>query len=142
MYPHLDFAQEQSRTDSGALIRDLIFYNNRSLDFLKEVYKDYNSKQIVMEIKNVEKVEREHINQLSRYLVESLGSFGVIITRNKVPKNIGKNIIDLWSGHRKCIVVLTDDDVKLMVSVFESKQRLPIEVLKRAYIEFIRSTPS
>jgi hypothetical protein len=33
LYPHLDFAAEQSRTDSGTLIRDLIFYNNRSIDF-------------------------------------------------------------------------------------------------------------
>jgi len=34
LYPHLDFAKEQSRTDSNVLIRDLIFYNNRSFDFL------------------------------------------------------------------------------------------------------------
>jgi len=95
-----------------------------------------------MEIKNVEKLQREHINQLNRYLSESLGKFGVIITRNKIPKNIKQNTIDLWSGQRKCIIIITDEDLKLMVSVFESKQRLPIEVLKRAYIDFIRSAPS
>ncbi|WKZ47445.1 MAG: GxxExxY protein [Anaerolineales bacterium] len=142
LYPYLDFAKEQSRTDSGTQIRDLIFYNNRSLDFLKDIYKDYGSQQIIMEIKNVEKIQREHINQLNRYLSESLGRFGVIITRNKLPKNIRQNTIDLWSGQRKCIIAITDEDLKLMVSVFESKQRLPIEVLKRAFIDFIRSTPS
>ncbi len=142
LYPYLDFAKEQSRTDSGVLIRDLIFYNNRSLEFLQDIYKDFSSHQIVMEIKNVEKVQREHINQLNRYLGENLGKFGVLITRNELPKNIRQNIIDLWSGQRKCIIALTDDDLKLMVSVFESKQRIPIEVLKRAYIEFIRSCPS
>ena len=141
-YPYLDFAKEQSRIDSGTQIRDLIFYNSRSLDFLKDIYKEYGSQQIVMEIKNVEKIEREHINQLNRYLSESLGRFGVIITRNKLPKNIRQNTIDLWSGQRKCIIALTDDDLKLMVSVFESRQRLPIEVLKRAYLEFIRSCPA
>ena len=30
LYPQLDFAEPQSRTDSGVLIRDLIFYNNRT----------------------------------------------------------------------------------------------------------------
>ena len=30
LYPNLDFATKQSRTESGALIRDLIFYNNRA----------------------------------------------------------------------------------------------------------------
>ena len=38
LYPHLDFAEGQSRTDSGAQIRDLIFYNNQSIPFFKEIY--------------------------------------------------------------------------------------------------------
>lgn len=40
MYPHMDFAKDQSRTVSGVLIRDLIFYNNRSHQFLKEIFDD------------------------------------------------------------------------------------------------------
>lgn len=52
LYPNLDFATEQSRVDSGALIRDLIFYNNRSMDFLTDIYRDYGARQIVMELKN------------------------------------------------------------------------------------------
>ncbi|MDN4081281.1 hypothetical protein QYF52_25485 [Paenibacillus polymyxa] len=142
LYPHLDFAQAQSRTDSGALIRDLIFYNNRSFDFLKDIYDDYKSRQIVMELKNVAKVERDHVNQLNRYLTDSFGSFGILITRNPLPKPIFKNTIDLWSGQRKCIIALTDEDLKLMVSVYESKQRHPIEVIKKKYLEFRRSCPS
>ncbi|MEO2205033.1 hypothetical protein ABGV42_14965 [Paenibacillus pabuli] len=142
LYPHLDFAQAQSRTDSGALIRDLIFYNNRSFDFLKDIYDDYKSRQIVMELKNVAKVERDHVNQLNRYLTDSFGSFGILITRNPLPKPIFKNTIDLWSGQRKCIIALTDEDLKMMVSVYESKQRHPIEVIKKKYLEFRRSCPS
>jgi len=46
LYPELDFAQPQSRTDSGALIRDLIFYNNTSLPLLKEIYDKYNSNNL------------------------------------------------------------------------------------------------
>lgn len=142
LYPQLDYADEQSRTDSGVLIRDLIFYNTRSVDFLKEIYKDFGSKQIVMELKNVKQVEREHINQLNRYLNDQFGRFGILITRNPLPSKIFKNMIDLWAGQRKCLIALTDNDVKLMVSVFESKQRLPIEVINRAYIDFMRKCPS
>ncbi|GGH88586.1 hypothetical protein JOD43_004254 [Pullulanibacillus pueri] len=142
LYPHLDFAAEQSRTDTGVLIRDLIFYNNRSFDFLKDIYDDYESRQIVMELKNVAKVERDHINQLNRYLNNQFGRFGIIITRNPLPKAIFKNTIDLWAGQRKCIIALTDEDISMMVSVFESKQRLPIEVIKKKYIEFMRACPS
>lgn len=142
LYPHLDFADAQSRTDSGAQIRDLIFYNNKSYPFLQEIYNEYESKQIVMEIKNVAEVEREHVNQINRYMTDSLGRFGIIITRNKIKDSLQKNIIDLWSGQRRCILVLTDVDIAMMVDIFENKQRLPIEVIKKCYIEFRRKCPS
>ncbi|MBE9487918.1 MAG: hypothetical protein IMY73_01930 [Bacteroidetes bacterium] len=141
-YPHLDFSSEQSRTDSGVLIRDLIFYNNRSFDFLKDIYDDYGSKQIVFELKNVAEVKRDHIFQLNRYLNDSLGKFGIIFTRKKPPKKIISNTIDLWSGQRRCILILDDEDLKFMVQLFESKQRFPIEIIKKKFIEFIRMCPS
>ncbi len=142
LYPHLDFAKEQSRTESGTQIRDLIFYNNRSFDFLKDIYDLYEARQLVIELKNVKTIQREHINQLNRYLTDNFGRFGIIFTRNKVPKNIFKNTIDLWSGQRRCILVMDDSDLQFMGEVYDSKQRLPIEVIKRKYIEFIRSCPA
>lgn len=142
LYPHLDFATDQSRIDSGTQIRDLIFYNNKSFDFLEEIYNTYESKQLVFELKNVEKIEREHINQLNRYLAGHFGRFGIIFTRNKTPKNIFKNTIDLWSGQRRCILILDDTDIELMCQVYESKQRHPIEIIKKKYIEFTRSCPN
>jgi len=142
LYPQLDFADTQSRTDSGVLIRDLIFYNNRSYDFLKDIYDQFNSKQIVFELKNVKEIEREHINQINRYLANQFGNFGIIFTRNKPPKNIYKNTLDLWSGQRKCVLILTDEELKLMVRLFKGNQRLPIDVIKMKYVEFTRDCPS
>lgn len=142
LYPQMDFATDQARTESGVLIRDLIFYNNKSYDFLEEIYNVYGSRQIVMELKNVKEVEREHIQQLNRYLNDTFGKFGILITRNKLPKAIFKNSIDLWSGQRRCIIALADEDLDMMVDLFESKQRLPIDVIKKKYIEFTRACPS
>lgn len=141
LYPHLDFAKLQSRTDSGVLIRDLIFYNNRSIEFWNDIYSTYQCQQIVFEMKNVKEVNRDHINQLNRYMGNEIGNFGIIVTRNELPKKIFKNTIDLWSGQRKCIIALTDEDVKLMVDIYESKQRIPYEVIKRRYLEFKRACP-
>lgn len=141
LYPHLDFAELQSRTQSGVLIRDLIFYNNRSTDFLAEIYDSYCCRQIVVEMKNVQSVKREHITQLNRYMTDSFGRFGVILARNKPSSNILRNTIDLWSGQRRCILILDDSDLCMMVEVFESKQRDPIEVLKKKYVEFSRMCP-
>ena len=141
-YPHLDFAQTQSRTESGRHIRDLIFYNNRDVDFLDEICAEYDNRQLVIEMKNVKKIKRDHINQLNRYLQENIGRFGIFLTRNPLPKAMFSNTVDLWSSQRKCIIAITDEDLKLMVDVYESKQRAPIEVLKKKYVEFRRECPS
>lgn len=141
-YPHLDFAQTQSRTESGRHIRDLIFYNNRDIDFLDEIFTDYDNRQLVIEMKNVKKINRDHINQLNRYMQNNIGRFGVFLTRNPLSKAMFSNTIDLWSAQRKCIIAITDEDLRLMVEVYESKQRSPIEVLKKKYIEFRRRCPS
>ena len=142
LYPHLDFAAEQSRIESGTQIRDIIFYNNTSTDFLSDIYKTYDCKQIVVELKNVQTIEREHINQLNRYMSDSFGRFGIIFTRNKPPKNIMQNTIDLWSGQRRCILILDDNDLSLMETCESGKQRFPIEVLKKKYIEFKNECPN
>ena len=141
LYPHLDFAATQSRSEGGSTVRDLVFYNTRSVDFLQEILDDYRSRQLVMEMKNVRAVERDHINQLNRYLTNEFGAFGVIVTRNSLTKAMFRNTVALWSGQRRCIICLTDEDLELMVEVFDSKQRQPIEVLKKKYIEFQRACP-
>ena len=140
-YPELDFAQAQSRTDSGVSIRDLIFYNSRTDEFLNEIMGDYGSRQIVMEMKNVKRVDRSHIDQLNRYLHDELGRFGVLVTRHELKRAERRRVVDLWSGQRKAIVTLTDLDVEQMVEVFHSKQRAPLDVLKKKYVEFRRACP-
>ncbi|WP_249165665.1 hypothetical protein [Bradyrhizobium sp. AUGA SZCCT0431] len=140
-YPDLDFAQAQARTESGVSIRDLIFYNTRKTEFLKEMLDDYGSRQITFELKNVKHVEREHIDQINRYLADELGRFGVLVTRNPLKRAEFQRTIDLWSGQRKSIVALTDDDITQMVEVFESKQRNPMEVVAKRYVEFRRACP-
>ncbi len=142
LYPNLDFADSQSRTEDGVLIRDLIFYNNKSFDFLEEIHSDYGSRQLVFEMKNVAELEGAHVSQLNRYLKEQFGRFGVIVTRKMPSKAVYKNTIDLWSSHRKCIIILDDEDIKTMCLVYESKQRLPVEVLKKKYVQFTRDCPS
>jgi len=141
-YPALDFAQDQVRTDSGAHIRDMIFYNTQSTIFLRELASTYKTRQIVVELKNVRELSAEHVNQLNRYLAHDFGNFGVIVTRNPVPKNVARNIIDLWSAHRKTVVVLTDQDLGQIAEMFESKSRPPIDVLNAAYVRHARVRPS
>lgn len=141
LYPQLDFAQDQARTDDGVSIRDLIFYNTRSTPFLKELMDDYKSRQITFELKNVKAVEREHLDQLNRYLTAELGHFGVLVTRNPLNKAEVTRTVNFWAGQRKAIIVLTDADIEQMVEVYESKQRSSMDVLVKKYVEFRRLCP-
>lgn len=141
LYPNLDFAQVQARTESGVSIRDLIFYNTQRAPFLQEIYADYASRQITFEMKNVAAVERTHVDQLNRYMADELGRFGVFVTRTPLKRPILQRTIDLWSGQRKVIITLTDADLEQMVEVFDSKQRDPLDVLSKKYAEFRRACP-
>lgn len=141
LYPNLDFAQAQARTESGVSIRDLIFYNTQRAPFLQEIYADYASRQITFEMKNVAAVERTHVDQLNRYMADELGRFGVFVTRTPLKRPILQRTIDLWSGQRKVIITLTDADLEQMVEVFDSKQRDPLDVLSKKYAEFRRACP-
>lgn len=141
LYPKLDFAQEQARTDSGVSIRDLIFYNTSSTSFLDDMYKTYGSRQITMEMKNVAEIQRQHVDQLNRYLADELGRFGIFVTRHPLKRAEMTRTIDLWSGQRKAIVTLTDDDIGQMVELFETKQRDPLDVIVKKYGEFRAKCP-
>ena len=141
LYPNMDFAQMQARTESGVSIRDLIFYNTRRTPFLQEVFVDYGSRQVTFEMKNVMEIERTHVDQLNRYLADELGRFGIFVTRNPLKRAIMQRTIDLWSGQRKAIVALTDTDIEQMVEVFDSKQRDPFDVIIKKYAEFRRACP-
>ena len=92
-------------------------------------------------MKNVKDVTRDHVNQLNRYMTDSLGKFGVLVTRNPLSKARMQSTVDLWSGQRRCIITVDDSDVEQMVELFESKQRNPIDVLKKKYVEYRRMCP-
>jgi len=141
LYPNLDFAQLQARTESGVSVRDLIFYNTQRAPFLQEIFVDYGSRQITFEMKNVAAVERTHVDQLNRYMADELGRFGVFVTRTPLKRPILQRTIDLWSGQRKAIITLTDADLEQMVEVFDSKQRDPLDVLSMKYAQFRRNCP-
>ncbi len=102
---------------------------------------DYGSRQITMEMKNVSNVERAHIDQINRYLHDELGKFGVLVTRRELKRAERQRVIDLWSGQRKAVISISDMDVEQMVEIFESKQRAPLDVLKKKYVEFRRDCP-
>jgi len=140
LYPTLEFAESRVRTASGAHIRDLIFYNDGKTDFWKDLRERYDARQPVFELKNVRSLQTEHVNQLYRYLDEEFGKFGILVTRNPMPKAVQRNAVDLHSSKRVAIVCLDDRDLELMLSMAEAG-RNPADVVKKKFVEFTRLLP-
>lgn len=141
LYPELDLAANQVRTFSGAHVRDIIFYNDGKLPFLWDLRETYGAKQLVFELKNVDVLDTEHVNQLYRYLDDKdMGKCGILLARRPPPRNVQQNIIDLHSSKRAVIICLDDSDVDLMVQLLDSHRR-PAEALKKRYVEFTRRLP-
>lgn len=140
LFPKLDFAACQSRTDSGTHIRDVIFYNDGKTNFLKDLRERFHCRQLIFELKNVKKLDPQHIDQLHRYLGGDFGSFGVLVTRNPTPQNVERNLIDLHSAKRIVIICLDDSDLELMTNVQEARLSAT-EVLKKKFVELQRKFP-
>jgi hypothetical protein len=75
-------------------------------------------------------------------MTDQFGRFGIVLTRRMPKPKVFRNTVDLWSGQRRGILILDDVDIELIVTLYESKQRDPIDVLKKKYVEFIRLCPS
>lgn len=139
-HPELDLAEEQVRTVDGTHIRDLVFYNDSKTEFLRELRRSYDCRQIVFEMKNVRQVESEHVNQIYRYMDANTGRVGFIVTRLPPPKAVLKNTVDLYLSKRAVVAFLHDGDLELMTHVLASGRR-PVEVLRKKYSEFLNLIP-
>ena len=109
--------------------RDILQYAN--MDFLMTSASNTTRRQLVFE-SNVAAIERDHINQLNRYMSDQLGRFGGASDPPFAESDNGR-ILWTYEGQRRCILVVTDQDLASMVTAYESKQRQPIEVLKKVY---------
>lgn len=139
-YPTLEVAESRVRTISGAHIRDLIFYNDGKTQFWRDIRQKYDARQPVFELKNVQSLDPDHVDQLLRYLGDEFGRFGVLVSRNPAPSAVLRNTVDLHSAKRTVVLCLDDRDLELMLALAESK-RDPTEAIKKKYIDFIRMLP-
>lgn len=139
-YPTLELAESRVRTISGAHIRDLIFYNDGKTQLWRDIRQQYDARQPVFELKNVQSLDPDHVDQLLRYLGDEFGRFGVLVSRNPAPASVLRNTVDLHSAKRIIVLCLDDRDLELMLALAESN-RDPTEAIKKKYIDFTRMLP-
>lgn len=136
--PEFDMLYFQKRTENGHQIRDVIIPNTKQKGFWKSIKDEFNSKNIVIELKNgiSKNINKDSVNQLRIYLSKkTIGKFGLLFIRNEAPKSllISRKLAYEESG----ILILIIDD-KLLKTLILSKAWLGSckEVLQREKIKF------
>lgn len=139
--PELTDGEMEVRTIEGTERRDIIYTNESDASFWQYVRLNYGSPIVMFEAKSVQKLEIEHINQTANYLGARLGMLGFIVTRRSPQDNIIRKIYSIYndtpSTPRKIILVITDDDLALMLRNKDTGQKpTPTEHIQRKYREF------
>jgi hypothetical protein len=139
--PELVDGQEQVRTASGVEIRDIVFANNSDLPFLKYLMTHYGNLLLVVELKNVKRLETDDVNQLANYLGDAVGRCGILMSRlpasaavhAKIRATFGKLV------PRRGIIAISDFDLRVMAEMKSGGRQHPVEHLRRKYRELVQS---
>jgi hypothetical protein len=137
--PELTDGKMEAETYLGTERRDIIYTNEAETSFWGYVRTSYNSLLIMLENKNVEKVELEHINQTASYLGVRLGMLGFIVTRKSPGDNIIRKTYSIFNDTpslpRKIILILSDEDLKLMIRL-KQENKSPSKHIQNIYKQF------
>jgi len=94
---------------AGIQQRDVVATNLAKEGFWRRILEDYDSRQILFEVKNYEELEPEDFRQILSYLTGHYGRFAVVATRSQseVPTNAEQGWLRvMWHEHRRFILIL------------------------------------
>lgn len=135
---------EQSRTETGLHVRDLILISPiHQAVFWGYIRDKFDSSALVVECKNYcSPVEGNQIVISSKYLGKNrLGRFGIVCCRVFPASSAIKEVKRLWVEDNKLVLCLTDDHLIKMIEL-KGKNKTPEIVIDNAIHEFLRSLES
>ena len=140
--PPLKTPRFQQRTKNGHYIRDLIFPNNNlnTNNLWARLREDYDSKYIVIEMKNYAKLDitsQEVVEICHKYLCRNIGRFGILICSKKSTKSalVERENVYSRSNLHNLIIFLTKNDLIEMVQMKKEGQN-PDDLIENKIINF------
>ena len=99
---------ERQPVSTGTSRPDIVARNLGASEFWSRVLNDYQSRQVVFEVKNKDDFDGRDIRQLAAYLTNGAGSIGFLVTRGG-SENLERGaeldqIRDTWTNGRKLIL--------------------------------------
>jgi hypothetical protein len=118
--PELTGGQLEVLTYMGTERRDIVYWNEAEQSFWAYVRETYLSPLVMFEVKNVNAVEIEHVNQTATYLGARLGMLGFIVTRNAPSDAVIRKTYSVFNDTptppRRIVIVLSDADLRAMIN--------------------------
>ncbi len=135
--PELSNGEKEVSTIHGTERRDIIFTNESDQSFWTYIRNEHSSIFLMFEVKNVEALSNDHVNQTATYLGERLGRLGVILTRNAPSKERLLKILSVYndSTPRKIILVLSDHDLYALLDI-RCNDKEPMQYIQNIYRTF------
>lgn len=106
--------------------RDIVATNQGVAGVWKRLLKDYESRQIIFEVKNYEKIGVEEYRQVSGYLGREYGRCAFIICRDSLPELKGKDLEafrEFYNLKSQVIVKLTSRRLSAILSKLRNPQK-------------------
>lgn len=121
-FPSLSFPTKQQNIHDGRKRIDITYVNNAETGFFNWLLKNYPSSHLFIECKNYGKeIGNPELDQLAGRFSPSRGQVGFLICRSVADvQKIKRSCIDTHNDGRGYIILLTDDDLKILVEDYIS----------------------
>jgi hypothetical protein len=135
--PELIDGQLEVRTIDETERRDIIFTNDSDNSFWTYLRLEHSNFLLMIETKNTENVDMNHVNQTNTYIGDRLGRLAIIASRNKPSENVIKKTYSVYndSHPKKVILILTDEDFYVMLDM-KCKRNEPMRHIQKLYRSF------
>ena len=108
--------ESKVRSSDGRIIRDWIASNHGPDGFWELVRLKHGATQIIFECKNYSDLEATDFHQISYYINDTIGLFGVIVFRGEEVKSHYYDHLKRVANDKKALVILlTDKDVDIFL---------------------------
>ncbi len=105
----------EERTVDGCCRRDWIVSNRAPSGFWEMVRSRYSATQVVWECKNYDTLKADDFHQISYYLNEQIGKFGVIVFRGKIKPHDYDHVSRIAKDKGVMVLILSHRDLMVFV---------------------------
>jgi hypothetical protein len=107
--------------------RDIVATNQGTRGFWKRIREDYETRQVIFEVKNFEEIGIEEYRQMSGYLTREYGKLGFIICRDKQPGLVKGRELEAFKEFYQQDKVIIKITASTLISIL-SKLRSPAKI--------------